>query len=80
MKSYVFIFLTFFSLNLFSNPADLNKYKNSDNYYNFFVEIPAGTKQKWEVNKDGILEWEEKDGEKRGVFETIWNKGTGVVV
>ena len=67
MKSYIFVFLTFFCLNLFSNPADLNKYKNSDNHYNFFVEIPAGTKQKWEVNKDGILEWEEKDGKKRVV-------------
>ena len=67
MKTYVFIFLTFFSLNLFSNPADLNKYKISDNQYNFYVEIPAGTKQKWEVNKDGILEWEEKDGKKRVV-------------
>ena len=67
MKSNVFIFFTFFSLNLFANPGDLNKYKNSDDHYNFYVEIPAGTKQKWEVNKDGILEWEEKDGEKRVV-------------
>ena len=67
MKSYVLIVFTFFSLNLFANPGDLNKYKNSDDHYNFYVEIPAGTKQKWEVNKDGILEWEEKDGEKRVV-------------
>ena len=67
MKSYVLIVFTFFSLNLFANPGDLNKYKISDDHYNFYVEIPAGTKQKWEVNKDGILEWEEKDGEKRVV-------------
>jgi len=65
MKPYILIVYTFFSLNLFANPADLNLYKNSDDQYNFFVEIPAGTKQKWEVNKDGILEWEEKNGEKR---------------
>jgi len=67
MKSYVLIVFTFFSLNLFANPGDLNKYKISDDHYNFYVEIPAGTKQKWEVNKDGILEWEEIDGEKRVV-------------
>jgi len=65
MKPYILIVYTFFSLNLFANPADLNLYKNSEDQYNFFVEIPAGTKQKWEVNKDGILEWEEKNGEKR---------------
>ena len=65
MRPYILIVYTFFSLNLFANPADLNLYKNSDDQYNFFVEIPAGTKQKWEVNKDGILEWEEKNGEKR---------------
>ena len=67
MKSYILIVYTFFSLNLFANPADLNLYKNSDDQYNFYVEIPAGTKQKWEVNKDGILEWEEKNGKKRVV-------------
>ena len=32
----------------------------------FLLEIPAGTKQKWEVNKNsGLLEWEEKNGKKR---------------
>ena len=67
MNSYVIVVFSLFSLNLFANPNDLNKYKNSDDHYNFYVEIPAGTKQKWEVNKDGILEWEEKDGEKRVV-------------
>ena len=67
MKPYILIVFIFFSLNLFANPKDLNLYKNSNGQYNFFVEIPAGTKQKWEVNKDGILEWEEKDGEKRVV-------------
>ena len=67
MKSYVLIIFSLFSFNLFANPTDLNKYKNSDDQYNFYVEIPAGTKQKWEVNKDGILEWEEKNGEKRVV-------------
>ena len=67
MKSYVIVVFSLFSLNLFANPTDLNKYKNSDDQYNFYVEIPAGTKQKWEVNKDGILEWEEKNGNKRVV-------------
>ena len=58
MKPYILIVFTFFSLNLFANPKDLNLYKNSNGQYNFFVEIPAGTKQKWEVNKDGILEYD----------------------
>ena len=67
MKPYILIVFIFFSLNLFANPKDLNLYKNSNGQYNFFVEIPAGTKQKWEVNIDGILEWEEKNGKKRVV-------------
>ncbi len=42
MKSYVIVVFSLFSLNLFANPTDLNKYKNSDDQYNFYVEIPAG--------------------------------------
>ena len=37
--------------------------------FNFFIEIPAGTNQKWEVNSDtGELEWEVKNGKKRLVM------------
>ena len=62
----IFFFLVFFSKLLFSNPVNEVNIKNKDGFYNFFVEIPAGTKQKWEVNKqDGVLEWEKKKGKKR---------------
>ena len=36
--------------------------------YQVLVEIPAGTRQKWEVNhKNGSLEWEFKNGKPRKV-------------
>ena len=64
-------FLTFFFLCSFddhsiSNPINELNFKNKNGLYNFFVEIPAGTKQKWEVDKQsGLLEWEKKKGKKR---------------
>ena len=62
----IFFFIVFFSRLLFSNPINEVNIKNKDGFYNFFVEIPAGTKQKWEVSKqNGILEWEKKKGKKR---------------
>lgn len=64
MTKFLLIFLLL-PLSILANPVDSNNYKNSDGSYNFYVEIPAGTRQKWEVNKDGILEWEEKKGKKR---------------
>lgn len=40
--------------------------KNENGYIHVVVEIPAGTSQKWEVNKDsGNLEWELKDKKPR---------------
>ena len=49
-----------------ANPINEISYKLNNGNYNFFIEIPAGTKQKWEVNKNsGLLEWEEKNGKKR---------------
>ena len=50
----------------FSNPINDNPIKEGDNLYNFFIEIPAGTKQKWEVDKKtGLLEWEIENSQKR---------------
>lgn len=67
-KIIIFFLVVFFSKLLFSNPVNEIDIKNKNGFYNFFVEIPAGTKQKWEVNKhDGILEWEKKKGKKRVV-------------
>ena len=61
MKFMILIICILFSLGLYANPT----YKHSHQLYNFYVEIPAGTKQKWEINKDGYLEWEEKKGKKK---------------
>ena len=64
MNKYLF-FIYFLVTNLNANPIHDIDHKINDETYNFFVEIPAGTKQKWEVNKNtGILEWEEKEGNK----------------
>ena len=67
----LFFFFTFFFLYSFydysiANPINELNFKNKNGLYNFFVEIPAGTKQKWEVDKQsGLLEWEKKRGKKR---------------
>tara|TARA_X000000950_G_scaffold283498_1_gene384438 strand:- start:635 stop:1243 length:609 start_codon:yes stop_codon:yes gene_type:complete len=62
----VFFILIFTSKFSSSNPINEINIKNDDGSYNFFVEIPAGTKEKWEVNKrNGLLELEEKKGRKR---------------
>ena len=62
----VFFILIFTSKFSSSNPINEINIKNDDGSYNFFVEIPAGTKEKWEVNKrNGLLEWEVKKGKKR---------------
>lgn len=64
----VFFILIFTSKFLSSNPVNEINIRNKDGSYNFFVEIPAGTKEKWEVNKhNGLLEWEEKNGRKKVV-------------
>ena len=62
----IFIICIFLSDLALANPINEIPYKLDNGYYNFFIEIPAGTKQKWEINKDsGLLEWEEKNGKKR---------------
>ena len=35
---------------IFSSPIDEIPFKDSDNLHNFYVEIPSGTKEKWEDN------------------------------
>ena len=41
---------------IFSSPIDEIPFKDSHNLNNFYVEIPSGTKEKWEVNKKtGLL-------------------------
>jgi inorganic pyrophosphatase len=65
LNKYLITTILFVS-NLQANPINEIIYKFNDDIYNFFVEIPAGTKEKWEVNKkNGILNLEEKDGKKR---------------
>ena len=68
MIKYLLLLFSF-SLPIYASEDPLNKIEyKSDSFYSFYVEIPAGTKQKWQVNKKtGILEWEEKDGKKRVV-------------
>ena len=66
-STFLFFFLIFSTFSIFSNPIDAIDYKNSINpYYNFFIEIPAGTKEKWEVNKtNGKLEVQKNKKGKR---------------
>ena len=68
MFKYTLLFsLIFSTFSVFSNPVDEIDYKNSISpYYNFFIEIPAGTKEKWEVNKtNGKLEVQKSKKGKR---------------
>jgi inorganic pyrophosphatase len=44
---------------------DGNPARNEDGTVNVIVEIPAGTNAKWEVNKEGKLFWEVRDGAPR---------------
>jgi inorganic pyrophosphatase len=61
------LFLILVPLSAFSNPVDEIDYLSSINQnYNFFIEIPTGTKEKWEVNKlSGKLEIQETKKGKR---------------
>jgi inorganic pyrophosphatase len=69
MYKHIFLFfsLIFFALNVLSNPINVIDYKHHKSpYYNFFIEIPAGTNEKWEVNKtDGKLEVQKNKKGKR---------------
>ena len=66
-STFLFFSLIFIAFSVFSNSIDTIDYKNSIiPYYNFFIEIPAGTKEKWEVNKtDGKLEVQKNKKGKR---------------
>ena len=69
MNKYISLFfsLIFPTFSIFSNPIDAMDYKDSISpYYNFFIEIPAGTKEKWEINKtNGKLEVQKNKKGKR---------------
>lgn len=50
----------------FSNPIDEVPFNAEKNLYNFFVEIPAGSKEKWELDEGtGLLELEQRKGNNR---------------
>jgi inorganic pyrophosphatase len=49
-----------------TNPINENEYINNDGTFNFYIEIPAGSKKKWEVNKKtGLLDLEKRNGKPR---------------
>ena len=53
----------FFGNACFSNPINDVPFKAPDGLYNFYIEIPGGTKEKWEVDKKtGLLKNTRKTG------------------
>ncbi len=68
MKVSGFLILSVFLQASYCNPVNDLPFEGGSALVNFFVEIPAGTKEKWEVNKEtGLLEIEKKQGKKRVV-------------
>ena len=60
--------LMFFGDACFSNPINDVPFKAPDGLYNFYIEIPGGTKEKWEVDKKtGVLKKDQKNGKDRVV-------------
>ena len=60
--------LMFFGNACFSNPINDVPFKAPDGLYNFYIEIPGGTKEKWEVDKKtGVLKKDQKNGKDRVV-------------
>lgn len=58
----------FFGDACFSNPINDVPFKAPDGLYNFYIEIPGGTKEKWEVDKKtGVLKKDQKNGKDRVV-------------
>jgi inorganic pyrophosphatase len=58
--------LMFFGDACFSNPINDVPFKAPDGLYNFYIEIPGGTKEKWEVDKKtGVLKKDQKNGKDR---------------
>lgn len=53
---------------------------NIDSTINAIVEIPAGTNEKWQVNKiDGKLEWEQENGKNRIVNYLPYPGNYGII-
>ena len=60
--------LMFFGDACFSNPINDVPFKAPDGLYNFYIEIPGGTKEKWEVDKKtGVLKKDQQNGKDRVV-------------
>ncbi len=60
--------LMFFDNACFSNPINDVPFKAPDGLYNFYIEIPGGTKEKWEVDKKtGVLKKDQQNGKDRVV-------------
>ena len=66
MKTVSLIFLTIISTICWANSEKLRADKSFSDTLRFRIEIPAGTKQKWEFNdKTGEMEKDYKDGKER---------------
>ena len=65
-KVTITLFIFIFFQQILSNPINDIPLKPNKNLYSFFVEIPSGHKEKWELNNDsGSLELETRRGQKR---------------
>ena len=66
MKTAIILFNLIAVSTILSNPIDEIPFIQDEELSNFFVEIPSGSKEKWEINKDtGLLELELREGKKR---------------
>tara|TARA_B100000427_G_C15423745_1_gene557578 strand:- start:268 stop:861 length:594 start_codon:yes stop_codon:yes gene_type:complete len=66
MKTVIILFNLILVPTVLSNPVDEIPYIHDESLFNFFVEIPSGSKEKWEINKDtGLLEIEQREGKNR---------------
>ena len=66
MKTVLIIFNLIVVPMVLSNPIDEIPFIQDKNLFNFFVEIPGGSKEKWEINKEnGLLELEQREGKDR---------------
>tara|TARA_B110000014_G_C19944483_1_gene488676 strand:- start:149 stop:742 length:594 start_codon:yes stop_codon:yes gene_type:complete len=66
MKTAIILFNLIAVSTILSNPIDEIPFIQDEELSNFFVEIPSGSKEKWEINKDtGTLELELREGKKR---------------
>ena len=66
MKTVVIIFNLIVVPMVLSNPIDEIPFIQDESLFNFFVEIPSGSKEKWEINKEnGLLELEQREGKDR---------------